>query len=267
MPKQHSDLEVVAKPWSDLQVDPNSTAPEAVPHEYLNPSPQYILDTHPRPPSKQKRICGLRVQLFWIVFAAASILVAGAIIGGVVGSLQASKSKPQPMNSSAPTTTSASRVESPATTMMGTKTKASEISTSISIATLPTGGGLRTLYYDCPSSNNTIYESQGKQEYQFVKRCGESFTGTANDYVNQKANSLNECIDLCIAYNQKNEAAIESGDSEPCSSVCWRNGQDNDDFPTQCFSGTYKNATGGGFKMQNELKCDSAAWINSPVVK
>lgn len=263
MPQKHSDLEVVEKPWSDLQVDPNSTAPEAVPHEaYLNPLPQPVLSTYPPPTSQQRGICGLRTKTFWIICAVGSVIVVGAIIGGVVGGLQASKSKTEPITSSAPASTSASHIQSPPVTTMSTKTKASEISTSISIATLPTGGGLRTLYYDCPSSNNTVYESQGKSEYQFVKRCGESFTGTPNDYVNQKANSLNECIDLCIAYNQKNEAAIKSGDSEPCSTVCWRNGQDADDFPTQCFSGTYKNATGGGFKIQHELKCDSAAWIN-----
>lgn len=263
MPQKHSDLEVVAKPWSDLQVDPNSTAPEAVPHEaYPNPLPQYVLGTYSPPTPQQRRLCGQRVKTFWIILAIGSVIVVGAIIGGVVGGLQASKSKPDSTTSSVSPSSSASHIQSPAVTSIGTKTKASEISTSISIATLPTGGGLRTLYYDCPSSNNTVYESQGKSEYQFVKRCGESFAGTPNAYVNQQANSLNECIDLCIAYNQKNEAAIKSGDSEPCSSVCWRNGQDSDDFPTQCFSGTYKNATAGGFKIQNELKCDSAAWIN-----
>lgn len=263
MPQKYSDLEVVARPWSDLQVDPNSTAPEAVQQEaYPNTLPQYVLSTHPPPTSQQKTICGLRIRTFWIALAVGIVLVVGAIIGGVMGGLRASKSKPEPTTSSAPPSPSVSLAQSPAITTTSTKTKASGISTSISIATLPTGGRLRTLYYDCPSSNNTVYESQGKSEYSFVKRCGESFTGTPNDYVNQKANSLNECIDLCIAYNQKNEAAIRSGDNEPCSSVCWRNGQDNDDFPTQCFSGTYKNATGGGFKIQHELKCDSAAWIN-----
>lgn len=39
------------------------------------------------PENEAKRICGLRPTTFWIVFAAASVIIVAAVIGGVLGAV------------------------------------------------------------------------------------------------------------------------------------------------------------------------------------
>jgi hypothetical protein len=80
-------------------------------------------------------------------------------------------------------------------------------------------------------------------------------------YVNQATSNLNDCINLCAAYNEIN--VTKSTASKVCSSVCWRNGFVNDDWPGQCFGYAGNNDSySGGYNLQADVTCDSAIWIN-----
>jgi hypothetical protein len=46
--------------------------------------------------------------------------------------------------------------------------------------------------------------------------------------VSQRTSNLNDCINLCAAWNQNN--VTKSTADQACSAVCWRNGFVNDDF-------------------------------------
>lgn len=99
----------------------------------------------------------------------------------------------------------------------------------------------------------------------FRKLCGLSYPNDlGNTLVNVATNSLNDCINLCAAYNVQIRADIKAGKADVCNAVCWRNTFVNNEFPGQCFGYMSKNnRTGGdGFAVQKEAICDSAAWVN-----
>lgn len=125
-------------------------------------------------------------------------------------------------------------------------------------------GPTQTLYRDCPSSNNTIYNGAGSSLYQFRKICARSFKQPPVNVINQAVGSLNDCIDLCAAYNISNKTEIAAGKSSPCNSVCWRNNAKDPDWPGQCFGSTTFNST-AGFQIREEIICDSGAWINQNI--
>jgi hypothetical protein len=99
----------------------------------------------------------------------------------------------------------------------------------------------------------------------FRKICGLSYPNDlGSTVVNVATKSLNDCINLCAAYNVQIRADIKAGKAAVCNAVCWRNTFDNNEFPGQCFGYTSKRqAVGGeGFAVQKEPICDSAAWVN-----
>ncbi|OKP10092.1 hypothetical protein PENSUB_4557 [Penicillium subrubescens] len=80
-------------------------------------------------------------------------------------------------------------------------------------------------------------------------------------YVNQAASTLNEWINLCAAYNENN--VTKSTGENVCSSVCWRNGFVNNDWPGQYFGYAGGNKSySAGFNLQADITCDSAIWID-----
>lgn len=73
--------------------------------------------------------------------------------------------------------------------------------------------------------------------------------------INMPTISLNECIDLCAAWN------ANSG-TPPCQTVCWRNSFLGDDHPGVCF-GFQTTNTSTDFPIEPDAPiCDSAVWIN-----
>jgi hypothetical protein len=80
------------------------------------------------------------------------------------------------------------------------------------------------------------------------------------NFVNQPTSNLNDCINLCAAWNENN--VTQSNANQVCSAVCWRNGFTNDDYPGQCFGFGSVNASSGVFNIETSTTCDSAAWIN-----
>ena len=127
-------------------------------------------------------------------------------------------------------------------------------------------GPSATLYRDCPSSNDTIYPVRlGSSEQQYRKLCNTSFAATKadnEDFVNQYTTSLDDCIGLCAQWNI-NDHTSTSGLAQTCGAVCWRNSFD-DDHPGSCFGYAISNSSAGSFRLNNESRCDSAAWINEP---
>lgn len=253
--------------YSDLEVnhDRAATAPEVVldaPNSFPVESKLQDVPRSVTPPLP-RRVCGLSRKRFWIVLSitALVIIIAAAVGGGVGGTLVAKsedgkKSEVQEGDSRA-------SISRPVTSASST----SALVTSALVVTPTTStiiGPEQTLYRDCPSSNNTIYNAIGSVNFQFRKICGRSYKQPFASVINEKAASLDDCIDLCATFNLKNKSDIADGKSTPCTSVCWRNRFDND-WPGQCFGSVTYNST-SGFEYRDEDYCDSGAWINPEVL-
>ncbi|KAM3480486.1 hypothetical protein MY8738_004946 [Beauveria namnaoensis] len=217
-----------------------------------------------KPPSRrEKNLCSIQftrtralllVLLFVLLAAVAAGVAAGLVVArssksrGSSSSGEAISSSSSGVPSSASSATPTSVTRGPATLVTSTEVVS------------PT----QTLYRDCPSSDNTIYNGKGSDSYQFRKICARSYKQPPVNLVNQPVASLNDCIDKCAEYNIRNKTAIASGKSNPCNAVCWRNSATDPDWPGQCFGSTTFNST-EGFQTRDEIICDSAAWINQNI--
>jgi hypothetical protein len=114
------------------------------------------------------------------------------------------------------------------------------------------------------STNDTFYDVEySSMTYKFRKFCNMQavINGGHATCVNQATSTLNDCINICAAYNKNN--VTKSTGKDVCSSVCWRNGFNNDDWPGQCFGYAGKNDSySESFNLQADVTCDSAIWIN-----
>lgn len=119
-----------------------------------------------------------------------------------------------------------------------------------------------TLLSDCPSSNDTVYNVNIGGDMSFRKLCGRSYHNGNNGAfsLSQKTTSLNDCINLCAAYNIKDEDSIKSGDKLVCNTVCWRN--QNDPAPGECYGYKTSLDTSDVNESQSYDICDSGTWIN-----
>ncbi|KAJ4328959.1 hypothetical protein N0V84_000530 [Fusarium piperis] len=200
----------MSRDYSDLQVVPDQSYPEVVPQFGKDPTDKIPVEP-PQQATPPKRICGLPPKRFWIVVVAV-VLITGAVIGGAVGGTQASKSKSNDDAPSSAATTEADQATTDSTTTSPT-------STTVSLSTSTLIGPTQTLYRDCPSSNDTIYEAIGSSHYKFRKRCNVGFAGSPNNVVNMPATSLDDCIDKCATYNENNKTEIASRESNVCNST------------------------------------------------
>jgi hypothetical protein len=204
-------------------------------------------------PVTPKRICGITPRIFYILVAVVTLIIVGAAVGGGVGGSQASKKSTSRSSTvlAGQSATSNNATQGPIT--------AAPTATTYPITTTSTVGPSTTLILDCPSSNNTLYNAEGAL---FRKLCSNNFlNANSQDVVNEPANSLNDCINFCAAYNLNNETAIAAGTDTVCNAVCWRATIVGDDFPGQCFGFATQNSS-GNFVLAGDTKCDSAAWIN-----
>ncbi|KAH8689005.1 hypothetical protein BGW36DRAFT_76062 [Talaromyces proteolyticus] len=211
-------------------------------------------------PSIARHICGLKRTTFWILFAAALLIITAAALGGGLGgglSHRAQNTEQQQTSNPSTSTTSTS-----STSMSSTTSSAANPSVMAAVGTID--GQPVTLYRDCPSANDTQYSFQiDSTTYKFRKLCNmqAQVTQQHTAYVNQRTGSLNDCINLCATWNENNVTKSNAG--QVCSSVCWRNGFENDDFPGQCFGYTGNNISApGGFDLQVDNTCDSGIWVN-----
>ncbi|RHZ52898.1 uncharacterized protein CDV56_100955 [Aspergillus thermomutatus] len=140
-----------------------------------------------------RTICGFRRRYFWIGVVVAVVVIAAAVGGGVGGSLA---KKDSGTSSPASTATAAS-------TSTSTSTSATSSATS------------------CPMANGTTITVQQTDYIQLCHTdlCSDtggcaSVTISDNDLVNFKTNSLEQCIQRCVVYNN-----IIKG--EPCKGVSW----------------------------------------------
>jgi hypothetical protein len=108
--------------------------------------------------------------------------------------------------------------------------------------------------------------SHDRTYHLFRKRCNVGFAGSPDNVVNIPAKSLDDCINKCARYNEKNKTEIASRESNVCNSVCWRHRVTGDDWPGQCFGSTIQNSTSSGFPVdEDQIECDSGAWINQEI--
>lgn len=270
MPKDYSDLEVYyGEPSTDL-IEVQEEKIVTYIRESAVPKFAVIEDEKPQPKASRSSqtvctFCGIRFTRLRIsLLVVVTLIVAGGVAAGVIAGLASIRnSQPRKTSPSADTNPTSSSAGAPDQGSTSAPTSTTQppvsLSTYIEVAS-PT----QTLYRDCPSSNNTVYNALGSNAYQFRKICARSFNQPKANVVNQVAASLDDCIDLCVAYNIKNRTQIASGDSSPCNSVCWRNRADDPDWPGQCFGSTIFNST-AGFQIKEETICDSGAWINQVV--
>lgn len=211
---------------------------------------------------RKKRICGLAARTFWILSAVVLAIIVAAAVGGGVGGSVAARNKAASPSYQEP----AASISTTGTTTASTSgTATATTTTSASVTTTEVVGPTSTLYRDCPSSNETLYSVDfgSTGSYVYRKFCSMSIVNNGVDLVNTGTTSLDSCINLCAAYNMENATEIASGASQPCNSVCWRNGFTDNDWPGQCFGATTQNSSSTGWKLDStETICDAAGWIN-----
>jgi hypothetical protein len=248
---------------------PEHNAPEAyLEHDVDTHKIAYINNVYEHK-EETSRICGLRRRTVWIALIVAIIVVLAAV-GGGVGAALASRSSKDTSNSNA-NKVDAPSLEPSSISSMSTSTPtptrtAPEPSTTIRTESIV--GPSSTIFRDCPSSNDTLYDVvTGETKMTFRKECSISFVNANGIQSNfgKPVKSLNDCIDMCAAYNISNKTQIAAGTNRLCNSVCWRNTFDKiNDWPGgMCFGFTSQNSSGTfRYRMPAETRCDSAALIN-----
>lgn len=266
-----------------LEVVPQSELPDKQKYAYYSQEPvraNPYVDTskihyEPPPYEQPKSICGLRKRTFWILIVVAIVVVAAAVGGGIGGALAVrsadkKESSPEAAGVSPAPTAVSSSASNPAASSSASVPRSSSLSATPTtsqgtISTTTLVGPTSTIFRDCPSSNDTVFESSfGGAKWR--KACGVSFNKDPDfnkDLVAVPVASLDECINLCAAQN------VKSGSTQKCSAVCWRNTFDKvNDWPGgMCFGFTTKNVTANGqtslnFALPAEARCDGAAMIS-----
>jgi hypothetical protein len=257
---------------SDLEVVPKAEAPEAQKYAYYapDPSPAPYTDTHKvayhtnvHELEQGRTICGLQKRTFCIVAIVAMIAVVA--VGGAVGGALATKSSSKNADAKDATAARPSPQSEAPISITPTPTSA-ESSTTITTTSIV--GPSSTIFRDCPSSNGSLYDvTLGDTKMSFRKACEISYVNSngIDSAYGKPVKSLNECIDLCAAFNINNRTQIAAGTSRICNAVCWRNTFDkiNDWTGGMCFGFTSQNSSGMfRYKLPAETRCDSAALIN-----
>lgn len=161
-------------------------------------------------PGSGKRICGLAARTFWIVSAIAAVVLVAAAVGGGVAAGLALRSNNNNNNNKGSVSTAASKASASSKHTVKPTTSEPAFVTSTKVV-----GPTKTLFRDCPSSNDTLYSvSLDSKAYVFRKYCGTVIIGNGDDVVNRPVTSLNACINLCAGYNSKNATKIAAGTSE-----------------------------------------------------
>lgn len=213
-------------------------------------------------PTRQAVICGIpRKKFCLLALIAVALIIIAAVVGGVVGATQGSKAKTPPPPSQTTDPSQATKASS-STSPSGSLTSATRTTLSSAAKTSTEISPTQTLYRDCPSSNDTIYDALSSPTFQFRKTCSGAYKWVKQAVVNKPAASLNDCVDLCASHNKNSAADINTGNASLCNAVCWRNSIHDPDWPGQCFGGTIVNTTDNQLPITDEVICDSAAWIN-----
>ncbi|KAF2745316.1 hypothetical protein M011DRAFT_406705 [Sporormia fimetaria CBS 119925] len=217
------------------------------------------------PEDKKARICGIKRKTFFIILAIAIGVIIGAGIGGGVAAAMSKKdASPQqanldPLNTGASRSSSSSKSATPTT--IGPSFKTIEVVS-------PT----KTLYRDCPDSDNTIKEitlDDNTPTMRFRKKCRTDFDKpkgrTKGFVVNTKLLNLDDCINQCAMWNRNNREDIMNGLKDKCNVVCWRSTFESD-WPAQCFGWQSVNSTNSNnewdFSSYDSSQCDGAGWID-----
>jgi hypothetical protein len=257
----HSDLEVVySQPaHSNLEVDKSRIEQDTYKEAASTVQPRHAYGYDAQPSTGNKRICGLTSKTFYIVAVVVLFVILAAAVGGGVGGSLANKKGSTSASASSSATVAAAAAATTGQSMPASITPAPSPTAPL-IVTTTTAYASTTLYPDCPSSNNTVYTVANSDSFLFRKFCGDALVNTDDGFssVNEQTASLDACIDLCVAYNVKEQSNITSGASPICNSVCWRATIQDDDFPGQCFGFRSTNSS-SEFVFSGDNKCDSAA--------
>jgi hypothetical protein len=270
--KQHSDLEV-AQHEDDLATQKYTYYSEGLipvnPNRYdASDKPELAPLVHEI--DKEAKICGIRKRKFWIALIAAIIIVAAAVGGGVGGTLASRSSSSSDAVSVGQPSASANASAGSLSASVQFTSSPTPTSTKPDITQTEVVGPTATILRDCPSSNDTIYESD-TVPMKFRKLCDTSFKNIngVDSSVNRVLKSLDLCIEECAAWNVENKVEIIAGKKKVCNAVCWRNTFDkrNDWEGGRCFGYVTGNTTSNGettfsYGTPPDTRCDAAALIN-----
>ncbi|KAK5682992.1 hypothetical protein LTS10_004520 [Elasticomyces elasticus] len=266
--EQHSTVEVMQNDASEKIVLDSSFLTSAYQPVGERQSRQQFEPHQKERPNSTRRICGLSLMAFWATIVVVTIVVVGAAVGGGVGGSLASKSDSHINGGNTYTNGSNTASTYLATDVSLISTAPNETSTtptSVMLTTTEVVGPTTTLVRDCPSSNDTIYSSGSSEDPMlFRKFCGVNlFHVGGNDAlaVNRATQSLNECIDLCAAFNIENMTSIRAGTSLVCDAACWVSKATGVQFPGQCFGYSTHNIS-GQFNLSALSYIDCGGWMN-----
>ncbi|KAK2602129.1 hypothetical protein N8I77_008687 [Diaporthe amygdali] len=207
---------------------PESHYPGAQNTEEHHPEEHYAEENHPEEPHPEagpqkegtrKRICGLASRTFWVVLSVTAVAIVGAAVGIGIGVSIANRSRSTESLSSSSTSASASSISTASTSLVTTSPSSSTSDTptttsaqSTSVTTTSVVGPSATLYRDCPSSDETLYDiTLGDKEYMFRKYCSTTMVATGDVLVSKYTADLNTCINQCAEYNYNNSTEIAAG--------------------------------------------------------
>ncbi len=259
-----------------LEVAPSSD-PQYNSHTQEDPQVYYVGDetrfhsdggeksTNERSPSRK---LGLPTPYFWLLIILATILAIGISVGGALGGIlskknHASSPSSATISASTPISTSISVATGGITPASATPvTKISVTPTSVTSATSSTTTSPSlTLSRDCPGSNGTIFTASYSPPQTYIKHCSwiyDSKFYTEGNAFSHDASTLDQCIELCAAYNILNA----TGPLGYCTTVGWRTDL-TQEFGGMCF-GNYGvvGAQGGQAAVGGRnIPADSALYL------
>ncbi|KAI2617228.1 hypothetical protein GGS26DRAFT_412199 [Hypomontagnella submonticulosa] len=187
----------------------------------------------PRPPKRDRRICGVKRNAFFVVLAVGVFLFVVGIAAGLGIGLGARKGGGGDATAAAAVDAGADSSSSSAPTTTPTSTKPT---TPTSTKVSPTPSFTGTLVQGaiiCPSNNNSVYVSRGSSK-PFNIECGRDYNSDkgAKDLTHMYAGSMAECIDACGAqpgcvgagwgnYKGSTECWLKSELGQPNESKLW----------------------------------------------
>jgi hypothetical protein len=160
--------------------------------------------------NEQRRYCGMRRTVFWIVLAVVLLVIIGAAVGGGVGGALASK-KSSDSALAGPTSSGSALPGGGGGSTTATGTDTSIATTASTPTSSPSASGMGT--YECPASNGSTYTpSLASTALTFIRLCSVDWPlgasgisgGSVVDIEAVIATSMESCIDQCAAYSNAN---------------------------------------------------------------
>ncbi|KAL0938537.1 uncharacterized protein CTRU02_205147 [Colletotrichum truncatum] len=174
----------------------------------------YDEERRARQERRQRKCCGLRMWVFWLLVALIILVVLGVGVGVGVGVGLGGGSKSNEADGGAARTSSATPTRtsglpgaasgtpmaSPTAVQSGSASPSTTLATSTRTSSTASSSPTATSGPNalCPDADNTVYSPTGSDK-RFLRVCGIDYIGEteAIDMSNMLAKSMGECMDIC----------------------------------------------------------------------